>query len=329
MTTLLVTESKYRFVPPHEGRIWPRMLGRFTPGFLKWKYGITDIEIRGEEKLSRLLKAGQGILLAPNHCRMSDALVLQSLSNRTRQPFFVMASSHLFRGSRFLSWVLRRLGGFSVYREGIDRQAIQKGIDILVGGQRPLVLFPEGALSQSNDHLNTLQEGVSFIARAAASKLERAGAQTDEAGRHRVYAVPVAIRYLYRGDIETTAGALLSRIEQRLSWRPVENQGLVERIYRVGNALLSLKEQEFLGHIQEGELDDRLNRLVDHLLGPLETEWLGGVRPGSVIARVKDLRRAILPDLIEKDLSSAERDRRWRQLTDAGLAQSLSLYPAR
>ena len=131
------------------------------PHFLRRKHGITEIEVRGDDAIGKLLASGHGILLAPNHCRMSDAIVLQSLSRKLRQPFFVMASSHLFRGSRLLAWLLRRLGAFSVYREGIDRQAVQKGIDILVEGRRPLVLFPEGALSQANDHLNATDGGSS------------------------------------------------------------------------------------------------------------------------------------------------------------------------
>ena len=328
MTSVLVADSKYQFVPPHEGKLWPRLLGRLMPHFLRRKHGITEIEVRGDDAIGKLLASGHGILLAPNHCRMSDAIVLQSLSRKLRQPFFVMASSHLFRGSRLLAWLLRRLGAFSVYREGIDRQAVQKGIDILVEGRRPLVLFPEGALSQANDHLNELQEGVSFIARSAAAKLEKTTVESTSSPR-KVYTVPVVIRYVYEGDIEATAGAMLSSIEKRLSWKTQEGQCLVERIYRVGNALLSLKELEYLGQSHTGELDERLTRLIDHLLTPLETEWLGGAKAGAVILRVKELRRAILPAMIDGNLAPAELDRRWKHLETAGFAQSLSLYPAR
>ena len=328
MTSVLVADSKYQFVPPHEGKLWPRLLGRLMPHFLRRKHGITEIEVRGDDAIGTLLASGHGILLAPNHCRMSDAIVLQSLSRKLKQPFFVMASSHLFRGSRLLAWLLRRLGAFSVYREGIDRQAVQKGIDILVEGRRPLVLFPEGALSQANDHLNELQEGVSYIARSAAAKLEKTTVESSSSPR-KVYTVPVAIRYVYEGDIEATAGAMLSSIEKRLSWKTQEGQCLVERIYRVGNALLSLKELEYLGQSHTGELDERLTRLIDHLLTPLETEWLGGAKEGAVILRVKELRRAILPAMIDGSLTQAELDRRWKHLETAGFAQSLSLYPAR
>ncbi|MBL8811256.1 MAG: 1-acyl-sn-glycerol-3-phosphate acyltransferase [Planctomycetaceae bacterium] len=326
MPALLVTDSKYKFVPPHEGNFLPRVLSRVMAIFRRRKYCVDRVEIRGEETLAQLVKSGHGILLAPNHSRMTDAMVLQDLAMKIRQPFFIMASSHLFRGSKTLAWMLRGLGAFSVYREGIDRQAIQKSIDILSEAQRPLVLFPEGALSQANDHLNSLQEGFSFIARSAAAKIERS--EANGSGR-KIYTLPVGIRYVYEGDIEHAAGQMLGSIEQRLSWKVQQGQCLVTRIYRVGNALLSLKEQEYLGQSQQGELEERLERLINHLLVPLEQEWLGGPKTDSVILRVKELRRAIMPAMVDGNLAPEEMARRWKHLDDSNFAQSLSLYPAR
>ncbi len=327
MTPVLVTDSSYRFVPPHEGRAWPRLLSGVIPRYLRRKYGVNEIEIQGAEKLRPLIDSGHGLLLAPNHCRMSDAVVLQGLSRRLRQPFFVMASSHLFRGRRFMAFVLRRLGAFSVYREGVDRQAVRTAVDILVDAKRPLVLFPEGALSHANERLNALMEGVSFISRTAAKRVARRSEDDASQQRRKVLVVPVAIRYLFKGDIEQTAAPLLAGIERRLSWRTRDDLSLVERIYRVGPALLALKELEYLGQPQVGEIEERLCRLMDHLLEPLEEEWLDGVGSGSVIGRVKELRKMILPAMIETDLDEPETERRWRQLQDMELAQQLSLYP--
>lgn len=326
MPPLIVTDSSYTFVPPHKGSIWPRILSRFAMRIVRRKYLIDDIEVQGTEKLAPLLKNGDGILLAPNHCRMSDALLLQALSRELRQPFFVMASSHLFRGSAVLKWALRRIGAFSVYREGVDRQAIDTGTEILAEGKRPLVIFPEGALSQANERLNALMEGVSFIARTAARKIAK-----QESTNRRIYVVPVAIRYLFRGELTSTVNPLLEQIEKRLSWRPHTELPLVDRIYKIGNALMGLKEIEYLGNPQPGDISERLQRLIDTLLNPLEEEWLNGRTDDSVINRVKELRKAIVPDMIEKEdsepMPQPELDRRWRQLEDLSLAQSLSLFP--
>jgi len=84
---------------------------------------------------------------------------------------------------------------------------------------------------------------------------------------------------------------------------------------------------EHLGGSQSGHVAERLQRLIDHLLAPLEREWLDGRGEGSVVARVKKLRAAVLPDLVQGEIAPAERDRRWRQLEDMYLAQQLSCYP--
>lgn len=326
MPPLIVTDSAYTFVPPYEGNLWPKVLSRFVLSQLRSRCEITEVEIRNAEVLKPLLANKDGILLAPNHCRMADAMVLQSLSAELRQPFFVMASSHLFRGSRLLKWALRRIGAFSVYREGVDRKALDTATGILEHGKRPLVIFPEGALSHANDRLNALMEGVSFIARSAARRVSK-----QEGSSRNVYVVPIAIRYLFTGDLHRTVGPMLTRIEERLTWRPDEDRTPVERLMRLGNALLGLKETEFLGNPQTGAINERLDRLIDSLLTPLENEWLSGKTDPSVINRVKELRKAIVPGMIESDdnesLSPDEMERRWKQLENMSLAQALSLFP--
>jgi hypothetical protein len=219
------------------------------------------------------------------------------------------------------------MGGFSVYREGIDKQAIQTAIDMLVQAERPLVIFPEGALSQANDHLQPLQEGVSFIARTAAARVAKEP-ENPAVPRRQIYTIPIAIRYLFQGDAAQTVGDILAGIESRLGWQPARRKSLVDRVLHVGQALLTLQEIEHLGSPQTGPLETRLQSLIDHLLQPIETEWLRTTGSGSVIARVKELRRAIVPEMIGEELTGAELRRRWEQLRIAEFAQALSLYPA-
>jgi hypothetical protein len=66
---------------------------------------------------------------------------------------------------------------------------------------------------------------------------------------------------------------------------------------------------------------------VERLLAPVEAEWNGSHQEPHVLGRVKRLRAAILPDLIARQVTPAERTRRWRQLADVYLAQQLSFYP--
>ena len=39
------------------------------------------------------------------------------------------------------------IGGFSVYREGMDRESLKCAVRVLSEGRSPLVIFPEGIVS--------------------------------------------------------------------------------------------------------------------------------------------------------------------------------------
>jgi 1-acyl-sn-glycerol-3-phosphate acyltransferase len=317
----IIVEKPYRFVPPYPGEFWTRFFRYYLPRYLRKTWSIAAAEIRGMELLQESIRRGHGIVLAPNHCRPGDPLVMGLLNVQSGRPIHTMASWHLFAEGRFKTWLLRRIGGFSVFREGLDREALRTAIRILVEARRPLVMFPEGIITRTNDRLGTLQEGAVFIARTAAKQR----AQATQPGQVVIH--PVALKYFFEGDLDASLSPVLETIEKRLSWRPQRQLPLLERICRVGEALLSLKEVEYLGRAQPGTLQQRLAALIDHLLGPLEKEWLNGQREAAVVERVKRLRSAIVPDLVAGAISEDERVRRWRQLADIYLAQQLDCYP--
>jgi hypothetical protein len=310
----VVTEKNYRFTPPQDSWFWPAVLRPILPAYLRRCHGIASVECRGVEHLQKSLHDGQGILLAPNHCRPCDPMVLGVLSRHVNRPFFTMASAHLFLGGGVLAWMLPRVGAFSVYREGLDREALKQAITILQEAKRPLVVFPEGVISRTNDRLNTLMDGVAFMARSAAKDRP-------------VVIHPVALRYFFRGEFASEMEPVLATLERRLSWHPQSALSIRQRIVKIGLALLALKEIERFGEAQQGELGQRLEKLSDHLLVPLETEWLKGKREGDVVARVKLLRKAILPNMIDGNLDETERTRRWNHLNDMELAQALHFFP--
>src|SRR5438876_1041353 len=115
----IVIDKPYRFIPPLESRVWPRLLRLALGRYLRSRYGVTGVECRGAERLAQSLRAGHGVLLAPNHCRDCDPMALGHLAAAAGCEFFVMASWHLFMQGAGLRWVLRRAGAFSVYREGM------------------------------------------------------------------------------------------------------------------------------------------------------------------------------------------------------------------
>ena len=317
----VVIDEAYDFVPPYRGTLWARGLQRLMPRWLRKSYGIESIECEGLEHIRESLAAGHGILLAPNHCRPADPSVINEVCHRLGLAPHTMASWHLFKQSWLQRFMLRRMGAFSVYREGMDRQALQAGVEILTEARRPLVIFPEGVITRTNDRLLALMDGVSFIARSAAKK--RAAMQPP--GKVVVHAI--GIRYHFHGDIDEAIHQTLDDIEKALSWRPRRDPDRTQRIYRVGEALLWLKEIEYIGEPQVGPIPSRVENLINQILIPIEQEWLNGKNDGTIVNRVKQLRTEILRDMITENLPEEERQRRWNQMADMYIAQQLGHYP--
>jgi 1-acyl-sn-glycerol-3-phosphate acyltransferase len=317
----IVIDKPYVPVLPHRGRIWPRILSYYLPRLLRKKYGVTKVEIVNGEQLKQSIATGHGILLTPNHCRDEDPLVIGMLARAVGSPFFVMASWHAFMNDRLQAFLLRRAGAFSIYREGIDRGALNTAIEMLETAERPLLLFPEGIISRTNDQINDLLDGTALIARSAAKKR----AKLSPPGKVVVH--PIAIRYRFQGDADKAVAAVLEEIEARLTWRRQQDLPPLDRIYKVGTALLTLRELEYLGQPQPGDIAQRLPNLINAVLNPLEDEWTNARHDDTVQARVKRLRTAILPDMTKNEIDEPERARRWRQLADVYLAQQLFHYP--
>jgi hypothetical protein len=268
------------------------------------------------------MRLGHGVLLAPNHCRYADPLMMSFVAMEAKTLMYAMASWHLFEQSRFQRWAISTMGGFSVYREGLDRQSLDTAVEILSNPTRPLVVFPEGTVFRTNDRLQPLLDGVSFMARTAAKRRAKEG-------KGKVVIHPVAIKYLFKGDLQKAIGETLDSLEKRLTWLEVKEYTPLQRIHRIILAMLCLKEVEYLGEAQTGDIIERQNRLVNHLLVPLEEEWIG--KPNakdSLIPRIKALRMKIVPELTTGELDESERERRWVHLSRIYLAQQIASYPA-
>ncbi len=318
----IIVEKPYRFIPPHHGDLWPYIIQRFDlyGHYLKRFEGVESYEVHNAHRLRESLDAGHGVLLAPNHCRMSDPLVLGFLAREVDCFLYSMASWHLFNQGWFKALAIKLMGGFSVYREGVDRQSIATAIDVMVEAKRPLVLFPEGSTTRTNDYLHPLLDGVAFVARSAAKRRQKEGL-----GQTVIH--PIGIKYLFQGDIVQTVKPVLHDIEFRLGWRTAEELSLLDRVERMGEALFCLEELRYLGTPQPHlSLAERTTRLIDAILHPLEREWLKVESSGNILPRIKALRGRILPDMVERKVTPEERTRRWMQLEDIYVAQQISCY---
>lgn len=317
----LIIDKPYKFVPPLMHPWWIKLLLPILPRHLKKAYGVLKIETEHAERIRQSIDAGHAVILTPNHCRDCDPMLLSALIPSVKTPFFIMASWHLFMQGAFQRFLTRCGGAFSIYREGMDRQALAFAGDILENATRPLIIFPEGVISLTNDHLNPFMDGVALIARQAAKK--RAKLNPPQ----KVVVHPIAIRYSYIGaDLNKDLQPVLINIEHRLSWQPQDHLPLKDRLIKLGFGLLASKEVEYFGKPQSGEVADRLIQLIDRILNPIEDQWVAGRKDGGIIARAKRIRAAILPELLKPDVDEKRKNECWRHLADVYMAQQISMY---
>lgn len=302
MTQRYFTEP-YRFIPPYRGKFWCHVARTFIPRHLRRELRVERLHFQGQQYLQQSVDDKAGVLLASNHCRWADPVVLAVFGNSLRQFFYYVVSYHLFKQGRLMAWWTRRLGGYSIWREGVDRDSIRTTAQILADAERPVVLFPEGTWFRQNDRLGPLQEGVTLILRQAAKLGERP---------LRVH--PVAIKYWLLEEPRPELARRLSRLEQRLGWHPQDQLELLPRLEKLGSALLAVKEIEHLGAPQPGTLDERGQALVLAHVEAVEKFFLGRNHEGHALERIRRLRQNLSRRLIEAAREPAEAERIRRAL---------------
>lgn len=295
----------YRFIPPYRGTIWCKVLAPLVTHQLRKDLQIPRWKFTGLDRLAEARKEGAGVLLATNHSRLADTFVLGRTSVEAQWYFYYMASYHLFRESAFKRWIINRLGAFSVYREGVDREALREASRILAEGERPLVVYPEGTWFRRNDRLGILQEGIGLIVRQALLKKERP-----------IKVFPTILKYWYLDDPSEAISQRLGKLENDLGWRTHEEIPLIDRIDKLGEAQLVLKELEYRGEAGRGPVGERLPRFVDETLSRLEAAH--GRRHGSEerLERIRTLRQALVKELFGKSDASKEAHALQRELTE-------------
>lgn len=285
----LVLQRPYEFIPPHRGSLWPTFIQKFriVDHYLRLKEGVRSFEVRNLDAFKSALAARKGILLAPNHCRYADPLVMGWPARLAKTHVYAMASWHLFNKSWLDGFAIQKMGGFSIHREASDRQSLETAIEILATGERPLILFPEGTTSRMNDDLKDLLEGIAFIARSAAKKsLKRAG--------NPVVMLPVAIKYLCKVDCLPWIRERASQLERHFDLDSSDSVNAVHRVQRLADHWLASNEIQILGSKQDGSNLDRRKLLAKSLLDRVCDRMRVQVDQDEMPARIRAMRAEII-----------------------------------
>jgi len=281
------------------------------------KHRLVEIEVRGLEHVRQPFEDGCGVLVTPNHASHADCFSIYDLAGRFGMPFYVMiAWQNFVRDGALRAWILRQHGGFSVDREGNDLAAFRQAVDVLRSKPNPLVIFPEGDVYHLNDRILPFREGPAAIALSAARRADRS-----------IVIVPCAIKYRYVDDPTPELVEVVGRLEGSIHWRPRTDLTLAERIYRVAEGALSLKEIEYYGHSCSGPLRERIRKLIDFILSRLEGCYRLDAGDATVPERVKLLRQQAIRRMAESPEGSSERGKCEEDVADLFFAVQLFSYP--
>jgi 1-acyl-sn-glycerol-3-phosphate acyltransferase len=137
----------------------------------------------------------------------------------------------------WLGSLFSRLGGVPIHRgRRLDLQGLRTTRSLLLNGQFPFALAPEGATNGHGEMVSPLEPGVVQLAFWGAEDLKKANRSED------VVIVPIGIRYRYVTPPWSNIEKLLQQLEGDCGLSPTAETELYDRLLNLGEFLLDRME---------------------------------------------------------------------------------------
>ena len=326
------TQPKLNFIPPAFNPAVLRLVHWSLPilrrfRFLPWLPArIREIEVVNGKTLVELYHQFQSekirLILAFRHGEVDDPLSGLHLLSREvpriarQQGIKIQSPTHshfmydrgmtIWAGD-WLGWLFSRIGGVPVHRgKTLDWQAIRQTREILLNGQFPLVVAPEGATNGHGEIISPLEPGTAQLAFWCVEDLAKQNRV------ERVVVLPINIQYHYLNpqwseldrllsQLETDCGLSQPAIDPDPSQKPEDLH--YPRLLRLGEYLLTQMEQFYRDfyhcHLplsddssdSQDNLTLRLEKLLDAALEVGES-YFNLKKTGNFIERCRRLEEA-------------------------------------
>lgn len=265
---------------------------------MKLSLGDTTIGASPEAVKRFTALKGKRALVCPNHSNRHDPQVMFTFSKLVGEDFNFIAAREVFNWDHGLNgWWLQHMGCYSVVRGAVDRESFKTTRELLTGGKKKLVLFPEGEISRQNDTLMPLESGAAQLSFWALSDVKKE--HPDET----LHIIPMALKYTYPFDIGSGLRNTLTQLENKLGIQaPEESSSNGDGSNGDGQAPQSDMESVRV----------RIRRVAEKLLTILEREYRQTPAPGAMMnERVEKLRKAALAKVatqMQVELPSGQRE---------------------
>ena len=267
-----IRAAPYAFRPPKTSRRWVRAVQHLLPLLARIDRDIVPVEVDEADLDALRALAGQRVVLAANHPEGLEPYALFQVSSLLHAEFNYLAAKEVFdeppAAFRWAKWlglyapILQRLGVYSIVRGAADRDCLRTTCELLVKGERWIVIFPEGEVSWQSDTLLPLQQGVAQFGFRALEDLSRAGQAPP------LYFVPVVIKLLFCESVDDSIDRSLSRLEDKLNLnRPDPGATHYDRLRAVGEVVLAINEKRYgLRPAPDAAFGDRIREVKELIL---------------------------------------------------------------
>lgn len=248
------------FFPPRPNLALIRGLQWIAPWVGRWRYHVQIQLTPGSLERFRAV-APYGVLLIPNHPTHIDWMTVFLMSGKVQDWFHYLAAIERFRGRE--GWWLQRVGAYSVRRGLGDRPSVAQTLSLLGQLRCRLVIFPEGGYSFQNDTVMPFRPGAVQLALQAMHKQARQGKSVCP-----LYALPISLKYRYRGDMTAVIDRTLARLEQRLDLTS-SGPNFYDRLIQVADHAMMIFEQEYGLRVEDNRTlpwNERIQIIKTHAL---------------------------------------------------------------
>ncbi|MCS7226286.1 MAG: 1-acyl-sn-glycerol-3-phosphate acyltransferase [Gloeomargarita sp. SKYB31] len=333
-----------QFIPPQYDPRVSGLIRLLLPAWLRFRLQITQVRVEGAKRLvpwcARLQQGDARVLLAFRHPTLDDPYAMLYLLARAvpqaaremgvplRLPlhsYFVYDRGIPLWAGRWVGWLFSRLGGIPIQRGRSDRLALKTIREVLVRGDMPLTIAPEGGINNHSERLGPLELGLAQIGFWGLEDLAKQGRVVP------VVVIPIGIQYGFVQPPWQRIGELLARME-RYCGLPVvttlpsdsmaRQDQLYARLLQLADYLLTQMETfyaQFYHHPQpnlaaELSVHDRLRLRLDHLRDvalQVTESFFGVTGEGTVTDRCRRLEAVGREWMYRQDLEQLAPVARW------------------
>ena len=266
MPQITKAQPQRAFLAPRFNRWVLRLVAVVLPYWLKHKLAITQFDVTEIDRLVEVYKQSQmgrlRLILAFRHPSSDDSFCLGHLLTKklptAAKKHRISLSSPVFahfiydRGvalwaGKSANWLYPKLGGIPIHRGRSSQVGWDTARDLLVNGQMPLAMAPEGRMNGHSESVSPLGSSAAQIGFLAMETLIGTGRSED------VLILPIGIQYYYLDEPWSQLEAVIHQLE-------LDCGATVDR----HDSIVAIEQSD--GRPMRKLLYDRIYNLSQHLL---------------------------------------------------------------